>query len=442
MRLFGTQRILINGELSVGGIGVKELAQTYKTPLYIMDEAHIRHMIYRFKQAFKHPELDTEVCYASKAFMNTAMAQLIHQEGLSLDVVSGGELYTAIKAGFPSEKIYFHGNNKSYRELLEAVEAGVGTIVIDHSEEFDRLCTLLKDCDTPVKVMLRVNPGIEAHTHNFIQTTKNDSKFGMSLFESETQNLLVKMAEHPQIKLLGIHCHIGSQIFDVNPFLGAIESLLQYIAEIKKEGVNIQSVSLGGGFGVYYTAEDMPLEPETALPHMLNHFYTQAKHLGLGKMKVIIEPGRALVANAGITLYTSSGEKLTHAGKRYVFVDGSMNDHLRTALYGAKYEAGIVNRCLEKETKCYTIAGKACESGDILIRDIPLPTPKTGDLLAVMSTGAYHYSMASNYNRLSKPAVVFVKEGIAKCVVKRESYDDLIRNDQSLFEEVFHDIRT
>ena len=431
MKLYDNQAVE-HGILTIGGVRADILKEKYGTPLYIMDEGAIRAKARLFKAAFVHPELTSEVIYASKAFLTKAMAKLIAEEGLSLDVVSGGELFTALQAGFPAERIYFHGNNKSDKELKEAVTAGVGTIVIDNETELQRLLRLLQNDpnSNAQAVMLRVNPGIEAHTHEYISTTKNDSKFGLSIFEEATRQLIRTMANQPELSLKGLHCHIGSQVFEENSYKKEAEVMLNYVKSLAEEGIPMPVLNLGGGFGVSYVEADRPLDLATFLPGFLEFIYQEALKLDLLPLKILIEPGRSLVANAGITLYEVGGTKATMSGRNYVFVDGSMADHIRTALYGATYEAVLANRMNETPDHCYTVTGKACESGDILVREAKLPVPEIGDLLAILCTGAYHYSMASNYNRLTKPAVVFVQNGQARLVVERESYQDLIRNDR------------
>lgn len=437
MRLYENQAVHHN-MLTIGGVGADALREKYGTPLYVMDEAAIRDQAKLFKTTFVHPGLDSEVIYASKAFLTKAMAKLIAQEGLSLDVVSGGELYTALSAGFPAGRIYFHGNNKSVRELGEAVKAGVGTIVIDNGTELDSLISLLaSDSSLGVQaVMLRVNPGIEAHTHEYISTTKNDSKFGLSIFDETTRAVIRRMASEPNLRFLGLHCHIGSQVFEESSYEKEAEAMLDYVKSFAGEGLAMPVLNLGGGFGVAYVEGDEPLELGDFLSMFLAQVYEKALERELLPLKILIEPGRSLVANAGLTLYEVGGTKATMSGKEYVFVDGSMADHIRTALYGAAYEAVLANRMDEAHDRIYTVTGKACESGDILVREARLPAPRKGDLLAILCTGAYHYSMASNYNRLTKPAVVFVSEGRSRLVVKRETYEDLIRNDQ---EEEYED---
>lgn len=429
MNYYSTQSTTKEGILTIGGIDVATLKQQYGTPLYIMDEAHIREQCNWFKTGFTHNNVSTEVIYASKAFLTLAMSRLVHEEGLSLDVVSGGELYTAIKAGYPAQNIYFHGNNKSLTELQEALEVNVGTIIIDNPHEFNTLKSLLT-ANQSVNIMLRLNPGIEAHTHEYIATTKNDSKFGLSIFDETTMDLIQAIASTPQLHFKGFHSHIGSQIFEESSFTAHAEAILKYVKAVKDTlGITVEAINLGGGFGVRYTADDQPIDNQAFLHRMLEVISATSDTLGITLPHVMIEPGRAIVANAGITLYEVGTTKQVYSQKRYVFVDGSMADHLRTSLYQANYHGVLANRMHEEASHDYTVTGKACESGDIIIRNVKLPHPKTHDLLAVFSTGAYHYSMASNYNRLTRPPVIFVKDGTSRLVVRGETYADLIRYD-------------
>jgi diaminopimelate decarboxylase len=418
----------LDHHLVIGGMDATHLAYQYQTPLYVMDETMIRSNCQIFLNSFKHPKVNTEVIYASKAFLTIGMAQLIQSEGLSVDVVSGGELYTVIQAGFPADRIFLHGNNKSDEEINMAIRYNVGTIVVDNADEIKRI--LKHAWKGQLRIMLRINPGIEAHTHEYIKTTKNDSKFGLSVFDPKTMHLIQEIHANPRFDFVGFHTHIGSQIFESESFMVLAQTVLGYISSIKSStGIEIKEMNLGGGFGVRYTKADQPFDIQTFLPDLLERIASESDRLGIMIPKTLIEPGRAIVAEAGYTLYSVSGTKETFGGKRFVFTDGSMADHIRTALYQATYEAVIANDLSRIAEHHYTVTGKACESGDIIIKDIKLPTPVAGDILAVLSTGAYHYSMSSNYNRLLKPAVVFVSNGHSRLVVKRETYDDLLRND-------------
>lgn len=430
MRLFGTMKINEVGTLEVGGCSTVALAEEYGTPLYVMDEALIRENCRKYKNAFVMEGVDTQVIYASKAFLNMAMCALIREEGLGLDVVSGGELFTAMKAGFPMNSVYFHGNNKTEDELVMALEYGVGTVIVDNPHELQLLDDLAKEKKCKINILFRVNPGIEAHTHAFIQTAHHDSKFGESIYDRKIYDMLAFALASEYLQMQGFHCHIGSQIFDEKSFYGAAKVMIAFLQQVKEvTGYETAVLNIGGGFGVYYADGDEPVDVEVCLPNMLEMITMDCIEAGIRVPKVMIEPGRAIVGNAGCTLYKTGAVKDTYGGKKYVFVNGGMTDNPRTALYDAVYEAVIANKMKDTDKEKVTVAGKCCESGDILIHHIELPKVQRGDLLCVASTGAYNYTMASNYNRIPKPAVVLVKDGRARLIVKRETYDDIIRND-------------
>lgn len=417
-----------NHQLMIGSHRVSYLADIYQTPLFIMDEALIRAKIRTFKDVFQSPLCASQVIYASKAFLNLAMCQIVNEEGLFLDVVSGGELYTAQKANFPMEKILFHGNNKTIDELKMAIELNVGRIVVDNLTELEHLISIKQD--HTINILLRVNPGIEAHTHEYIATSKHDSKFGVSIFDETTIDLIKLANNQSGINFKGLHCHIGSQILDGSSFIKEIDVLLDYVHTLKQNySIEVDEINMGGGFGVAYTKDEVEMDIKHTLPKVLEHVYNYAIKHAIKTPKIFIEPGRSIVANAGITVYKVGVIKTTHNKKNYVFVDGSMADHIRTALYQAKYEAALVDRMDELNSMHYTIAGRACESGDIIIHDCELPEVKLNDYLAVFTTGAYHYSMSSNYNRLLKPAVLFINKDVVRVVNKRETYEDLVRQD-------------
>lgn len=432
MKLFGTSKV-VNNELNIGGVGVQELRGKFSTPLYVMDQTLLEENMAIFRDNFKSDKFKTEVIYASKAFLAVAMAQLVNRNGLSMDVVSGGELFTAIKAGFPMEKLYFHGNNKTYDELELAIDNNLGTIIVDNPLELHRLNKICADKNKKAKVLLRVNPGIDAHTHEYIQTSKFSSKFGESIFDEEIFNIIKEFLNSENVILEGFHCHVGSQIFDEKPFFGAIDVMFKFAKEVEeKTGFASKVINLGGGFGIYYSEEDNPIALQDFVTRMISDLEIKKEEYGLSVEQVNIEPGRSIVANSGTTIYTVGGVKDTFSGKKYIFVDGGMTDNIRPALYQAKYEGVIANKMLETPTLCATVAGKCCESGDVLIHDSYFAEAVDGDILAIASTGAYNYSMSSNYNRIIKPAVVFVKDGKAQLVVKRETYEDLVRNDLEL----------
>jgi len=430
MKLFGTSEVNNKGNLAIGGCDAMELARDFGTPLYVVDEQLIRDNCREFKENFVMEGIETEVIYASKAFLNLAMCKVIEEEGVSLDVVSGGELYTAIKANFPTDKIYMHGNNKTREELALAINSNIRRIVVDNLQELTLIECLCNKLNKTVDVLLRVNPGIDAHTHEYIQTSKNDSKFGISIFNEDICEIIDAFKNSSNVVLKGFHCHIGSQIFEENSFYSAISVMVKFLEKVRNQcGFITEELNLGGGFGVYYSNGDNPLNVETCLQNMLIIIKDETEKLNINTPKIMIEPGRSVVANAGTTLYTIGGTKKTFGGKHFIFVDGGMSDNPRTALYDAKYEGAVANKLNLENEENYTVAGKCCESGDVIIKDISLPKVEADDILAVFSTGAYNYSMASNYNRIPKPAVVFVKNGEARLVVKRETYEDIIRND-------------
>ncbi len=430
MKLHGTMKINDLGNLEVGGIDTTNLAVKYGTPLYVFDVEHIRENMRFYKKSFKHKQIDTEVIYASKAFLTLGMCQLIKEENLSLDVVSGGELYTAKKAGFPADRIYFHGNNKTIEELIMALNYGVHKIVVDNPFEIEMLGFLCAELDRSVEVLLRVNPGIEAHTHEYIQTSKNDSKFGVSIYDDRIGEIITSVMDSYYLDLKGFHYHIGSQILEESSFTKGIEVMTEFLEKMKEQHNFItHELNIGGGFGVYYSEEDTELDVKTCLANIMTSLVSECSSRKLEIPKLLIEPGRSVVANSGTTLYKVGAIKETYGGKTFIFVDGGMADNPRTALYDSIYEGALANKAKYLNARTYTIAGKCCESGDILIKNIELPHAEKNDILAVFSTGAYNYSMASHYNRLRKPAVVFVEKGKSKVVVKRETYEDLIRND-------------
>ncbi|WP_026573348.1 diaminopimelate decarboxylase [Bacillus sp. UNC438CL73TsuS30] len=433
MHFYGSTGINSKGNLEIGGLDAIDLAREYGTPLYVYDVALIRERARGFKQAFEEQKVQAQVAYASKAFSTIAMLQLAEEEGLSLDVVSGGELYTALAAGFPVERIHFHGNNKSREELEMALENRIGCIVVDNFYELDLLKLICNEKNTMVKILLRVTPGIEAHTHDYILTGQEDSKFGFDLQNGQAEEALSAALQFKNFDVLGIHCHIGSQIFETTGFLLAAEKLIEKLNEWKnKLSFEAKVLNLGGGFGIRYTKEDEPLLPYQYVSEIIKEVKSLVSSYSLIMPEIWIEPGRSLVGDSGITLYKIGSSKEVPGVRKYLAVDGGMSDNIRPALYQAKYEAVLANKPLEKPDETVSIAGKCCESGDMLIWDLPLPKQGDEDILAVFCTGAYGYSMSNNYNRLPRPAVVFVENGKSALVVKRETYEDLIRLDLPL----------
>ena len=433
MHLYGTQAISEEGHLTIGQVDTLELAKQYGTPLFVYDTALIRKRARGFIDTFKKLGVKAEVAYASKAFACVAVYQLAAEENLSLDVVSGGELFTALKAGFPAERIHFHGNNKSVAELEQAFEAKIGCIVVDNFYEIDLLKQISARRQQAMRILLRVTPGVEAHTHDFITTGQADSKFGFDLHNGQADEAFKQTFNHEYLDLLGLHCHIGSQIFDTAGFALAGEKLIDKISEWNKaHDFTCTVLNLGGGFGIRYTEEDAPLEPQVYVEDMITVVKNKASVLGLKMPEIWIEPGRSLVGDAGTSLYTIGSQKTVPNVRKYIAVDGGMSDNIRPALYDAKYEAVIASKANDEKEETYTVAGKLCESGDKLIIDAKLQEAAAGDVLAIFCTGAYGYSMASNYNRVPRPAVVFVEDGEHQLVIKRESYVDLVQNDLPL----------
>ncbi|MGL5649706.1 MAG: diaminopimelate decarboxylase [Clostridium sp.] len=429
MKLFGTMNVEEN-VLSVGAVKLSKLAEEFGTPLYIMDEEQIEEKCKSYYKNFKCEERRNRVAYAGKAFLTLAMCKLIEKEGLCLDVVSGGELYTAYKADFPLERILFHGNNKTLEEMKLGVSVGVGTFVVDNFYELEHLNHIAKEQGKIQNVYLRITPGIEAHTHDYIKTGQIDSKFGFAPIGDNILNGIRKAISLENINLAGLHCHIGSQIFDIEPYEDATEIMLKLINKVKLEtGYLIKELDLGGGFGIYYSNDDEPKEIKEYCEAILAKADNVCKELELEMPTLIIEPGRSIIGNAGMTLYTVGSIKDIPEIRKYVSVDGGMSDNIRPALYHANYECVVANRVIHDSNEKITIAGKCCESGDILLQGIEIPSVLSGDLLAVMSTGAYGYSMSNNYNKIPKAAVVMVKGGKARVVCKRESYDDLLKNE-------------
>ena len=429
-----TLKINSAGHLSIGGADTTELAARFGTPLYVMDEQYIRDMCAAYSKAIRTDYGGNGlVLYASKAFSCMAIYRIAEQEGIGVDVVSGGELYTALKAGFPAEKICLHGNNKLATELSLAVESGVGLIAVDSYTELDKLDALCAEKGKRQEILLRINPGVEAHTHRFIQTAKTDSKFGFSVADGTAEKITAYALKKEHLDLKGYHCHIGSQIFEKQSFALAAEKMLGFMAEMRdKLGFTASVLNLGGGYGIWYAEGDaqQSVSDYTAyLRTVIGAVKASAARFAMPEPYLLIEPGRSIVGEAGITLYTVGAIKDIPGVKKYVAVDGGMFDNPRYALYQAKYTAILANRAKEPATERVSVAGKCCESGDIVCADVDLPAAKEGDILAVLSTGAYNYSMASNYNRNAVPPVVLVKNGKADYIVKPQSYEDIGRND-------------
>lgn len=425
------QQLNAAGHLMIGGCDAVDLAHQFGTPLVVYDVQQIRQQIRAFKRVFEENSVDYAVSYASKAFSAIAMYQVVAAEGAHVDVVSGGELYTAIKAGFPMANVSFHGNNKSREELEMAIDHHVGTIMIDNFHEIELLADVLEEHDTHVDVMLRITPGISAHTNKYIQTGQVDSKFGFDLQSGQADEALAKVLENPRMQMKGLHAHIGSQIFELAGFEGVAKKLVE-VAAHWQEKFNYQAavINVGGGFGIRYVKDDTPLAPEEFVAAIIKAIKTEIKETNLAMPEIWIEPGRSIAGPAGYNLYTVGSRKDVPGLKPYVTVDGGMGDNIRPALYEAQYETVLANNPRAELVEHVRVVGKYCESGDILSQNQALPATKPGDVLAMLDTGAYGYSMASNYNRNPRPAVVFAEKGTAQVVIKRETYDDLIHLDE------------
>ena len=419
------------GHLTLGGCDTVELANEFGTPVYVFDENEIVNNIRAFKISMNESYGGNGlVVYASKAFCCKEMCRICAREEIGMDVVSGGELYTALSVDFPAENIVFHGNNKTYDELCTAVENGVGRIIVDNIYELDMLNEIAKEQGKTVGIMFRIKPGIDAHTHDFIRTGQIDSKFGFALETGEAMEAVKAALQMSNIKLRGLHCHIGSQIFDIDPFELAADVMLRLFADVKAQtGAELEELNLGGGFGIKYLESDCPKPYGDYMKRVSAIVKAKSEEYGIKTPFILIEPGRSIVGAAGLTLYTVGAVKEIPDIRTYVSVDGGMADNPRYALYNADYEIVCANKANEERTQTVTVAGKCCESGDLIQEGTALQPVEPGDILAVLSTGAYNYSMASNYNRIPKPPVVMVKDAAARVVIKRETYEKIAEND-------------
>ena len=419
-----------HGALVVGGVPLKILAATHGTPLWVVDEADLRERCQRYAAGF--PGVD--VAYASKAWCTTGILQIVDDEGLYVDVASGGELHTALVAGIDPARLILHGNNKSVAELDRAVEVGVGRIVVDSFDELDRLAAIAAARDTVVACWLRITPGIDAHTHDYVRTGHDDAKFGFTLSLGLADEAFVRALAHPNLEVVGIHAHIGSQIFGTDPFIANAEVALELMARWRDEhGVTLGELNLGGGMGIRYTHEDHPVEVARYGRAVLETVAERCGALDLPRPRVVVEPGRAIVGPSTLTLYEVGTVKALPGLTTWVSVDGGMSDNIRPALYDAEHEVTVANRSSDADKRAVTVVGKHCESGDLVREHAPLPADlAVGDLLAVAATGAYTESMASNYNRLPRPAAVLVRDGAVRPLVRRETLGDLVARDLSL----------
>ena len=431
MILFDHFGVNEKGHLTIGGADAVELAKEFGTPAYILDENVIRENCRTYLRAARQNfGPDALPLYASKALCFTGIYKIAAEEGLGVDCVSSGEIFTAARAGFPTEKIYFHGNNKTDDDIRFALDNGVGTFVVDNIEELEALSAEAQKRGITQRILLRITPGIDPHTHRAIMTGNVDSKFGSAIVTGQAMDIVKRAIAANNIDLAGLHCHIGSQIFDVEPFSDAADIMVRFIADIKKEcGYTVRELNLGGGLGVKYTEYDNEIDYADAIAKIAKVVTDFCKKNDVDMPKVIIEPGRSLVAAAGATLYTVGSVKNIPDFRTYISVDGGMPDNPRYALYQSQYTALIANKANEARALRATIAGRCCESGDLLGENIDIQNAKRGDILAVLVTGAYNHSMASNYNRLPRPPIVMVKDGVAQLAVKRESFEDLCRND-------------
>lgn len=425
-----------NGILHIGGVSVETLAEKYDTPLYIFDQKLLKDTAKVFKNNFKSDKFDTEIVYATKAFSNLYVLGLLNSLDILFDCVSYEEISISLKAGVDPSKIHFHGNNKTRKELLFAIENDISLIIIDSIDEYYLLDDILKDKDKKIDVLLRINPDVRVDTHKFIQTSNADSKFGVNIRDSKTKDLIKEIIDNDKINILGFHAHIGSQVKNIDFFKEEAKIMLKFTKDIEDEfSYEFSHINLGGGFGCMENFNDDDIDLEVFLREYINFIEKCMKEYGLNIRNVGIEPGRSMISKSGSTLYTIGGIKETMEGYPLVFVDGGMSDNIRPSLYDAKYSAFIANKMNEEKFLTYRIGGKLCESGDILIKKEKLSNPKRDDLLLIPFSGAYSYSMSSNYNKMVRPAVVFVEDGKDYLAVRRQSVDNLIENDMTYKKE-------
>ena len=421
-----TGKVNAADHLTLGGCDVLDLVAEYGTPLYVFDEDTLRGMCKEFTGEFGDRYVNTRVLYAAKAFMNLALAKLVNEEGLGLDVVSGGELVAAKAADMPPELVYFHGNNKTAHELQMALDHGVGRVVVDNFHEMALLQELAQAQGTVQEIMLRVSPGVDPHTHAHTTTGILDSKFGFSMETGDATQALRQALDEPNLDLVGLHFHLGSPIFELEPYSIAIDTVLTFAAQFKSRGLELREFSPGGGFAIGYLSDRLPPPIASYADVITGTTKQRCADLGLGEPLLVIEPGRSIVGRAGVALYTAGAIKDIPTVRKYVSLDGGMGDNIRPALYDARYEAVVANRMSDPSDEEVTLAGKFCESGDILIRDISLPSLEPGDIIAIPASGAYAPSMASNYNLNPRSAVIMVKDGEARLIRRRETYDDML----------------
>lgn len=416
--------------LFIGGVDMVELAREQGTALYVFDEADLVARMAAYREAFRARYENSDIIYASKAFLNKEVLRLAQREGLCLDVSGGGELACAQSVGFPMERVFVHGNNKTPQELEEAISAGVGRIILDSRIELARVSEIAGRLGKTQDIYMRITPGVEADTHEYIRTGCEDSKFGFTMLEDFAYKCVADVLATPNVRLAGLHCHIGSQIFALHSFREAAQVMVEFMARIREGyGYLIEELDLGGGLGIAYTAEDKPSSIDDFAEVTCAAVREFCSDHDLPLPRLLVEPGRSLVANAGVTLYTVGILKTLPGIRKYVAVDGGMSDNIRTALYHADYEPVIANKAGQPRTEIVTLCGKHCESGDAVVIDMPLQHPDLGDVVCVFGTGAYNMTMASNYNGQPRPAVVFVRDGQARVVTRRETYNDLYARD-------------
>lgn len=419
-----------SGHLVLGGCDVVDLVTEFGTPMYVFDEATIRGQCRDFKEAFAQSESDNRVVYAAKAFINKGLAQILVEEGLGMDVVSGGELAIARAVGFPPEHIYFHGNNKSPDELREAMDYGVGRVVVDNFTELDILDRIAKTQGKRQRILLRISPGVDPHTHAHTTTGTLDSKFGFPLDTGQADQAMVQAIGSENLDLIGLHFHLGSPVFEMDPYVQAVEAVVNLAKSYANRGFDFKEFSPGGGFAIAYTLDDEPPTPSAYAKTIIEVVQRTCGEAGLDMPRLVVEPGRALIGRAGVALYTIGATKDIPDLRRYIAVDGGMGDNIRPALYDARYEAVVANKMQAQATQLVTIAGKYCESGDILVRDVMLPPTEFGDLIAIPAAGAYCLSMASTYNMNPRPPVVLVNSGLSRLLRRRETYEDMMALDR------------
>lgn len=423
-----TIRITEENHLEIGGVDTVDLANKYGTPLVIYDIETVRKNIRSLKEGLSAYKGKTEVSYASKAFSSVALYQIIEQEDISIDVVSGGELYLAKQAGFPAKRINFHGNNKSLEELRAALDYNIGNIIVDNFHELDMLDVLTKEHQKETDIIIRITPGVSADTHRYIMTGQADSKFGFDLQSGQAEDALLKALESEYLNVNGLHMHIGSQIFDTKSYAASMNQILSYVRDwCDKYKFEFNIFNIGGGFGIQHTAEEAENSPKEQLSIISQELMRLLDEYNLPYPELWIEPGRSIVGEAGTTIYKIGSQKNLPDIRHYVSVDGGMSDNIRPAFYDAKYTGFLANRMRDEADTTVSVAGKACESGDMLIFDLPLPEANPGDLLAVINTGDYTFAMASNYNRIPRPAVIFVENGKEFLAIRRETPEDFMR---------------